>query len=106
MLLSDKEVVFKSKLLEKITMLSSALINIPSMHRSMATMEEKAGGGGSAIKMNDYLPFHRRKEALIEGRVGTFFHLVWTVSISRMPSQPFILHVCLICRWCACGAYF
>ena len=46
MLLSDKEVVFESKLLGKITMLSSAPINIPWMHPSTATMEEKAGRGG------------------------------------------------------------
>lgn len=68
-----KKLFLSQNCLGKFTMLSSALINVPSMHPSTATMEEKAGGG--AIKMNDYLPFHRRKGALIEGRVGTFFFI-------------------------------
>lgn len=74
MLLSDKEVVFESKLLGKIyhAIICTDKCPFDAPFHGNYGRESREGG---AIKMNDYLPFHRRKGALIEGRVGTFFFI-------------------------------
>lgn len=71
-----------------------------SLHPAMATMEEKVigkvGEPYNETKMNNYLPFHKKKDALREGKPGlssfslAAFHLQNAIPMIRSDSPSYL----------------